>query len=631
MFSDATPSEVEAFVRANLEKRGKEGKNLLVDCVACGKAGKMSIHEENGRWRCFVCHTTGNLFSLADRLGVRIREKVVDRRVQDLAKAFQRKAEKTETKESWPADKFGPMTDALLEDGENHLVLEYAENRGFTEETIRHFGLFASKAGGKVGLGIPFFEDDRVVLVKSRILDPGDGPKYMRRKGGKSALFNAQAIQDSNQVVIVEGELDAISLWQMGIRNVVSTSTGSGAFPDEWKDILVNVTDVVIWYDPDEAGQSGAAMVAKELGYHRCRYATLPEQHQDHKDPNGMMVALGEDKARAIAMETIDNAARIDRESVGRVSDLFDQLLEEVICQDEAFTGVSTGWPHLDECLGGGLVPREMTAVVGLPGHGKSTWCFDLACRLSTKAPTMVSSFEEGPRRLGGRLFKRVTEMTIEEANAKTRDTSSFAAHVEGFREAFFAWDLWMMKHHSQTEPEEVASDIRFAVHRHGVRFVVIDHLHHMIPEDDRVGLAEAATMFAELARELAIHIILIVQPRKSASNVIVGPQSLKGTSAIVQNADNGITIFRHHDPLGSLRGKKKGKIYNEDGEQISIELHASQSLASVWKVRRDNKSDGGNVIFTFERDRNTFHDGSEEEPEQMDFPMEEDPFLFAN
>jgi DNA primase len=148
------------------------------------------------------------------------------------------------------------------------------------EETLRASGLFSSKEQGDGGLG-PIYdrfrkrvmfpianESGRVIAFTARALDSGDkaGPKYINspetplyQKG--QVLFNLDkaktAIRQAEFALLVEGQMDCISVFLRGIQNVIATS--GTAFTEQQVAILKRHTsNVVVNFDPDAAGANAA-------------------------------------------------------------------------------------------------------------------------------------------------------------------------------------------------------------------------------------------------------------------------------------------------------------------------------------------------------------------------------------
>jgi len=147
-------------------------------------------------------------------------------------------------------------------------------------ETLRVSGLFASKEheDGSQGSIYDRFrkrvvfpicnESGRVIAFTARTLETGDkaGAKYINSpetplytKG--MVLFNLDkakaAIRQMEFALLVEGQMDCISVYLRGIKNVIATS--GTAFTEQQVNLLKRHTSqLVVNFDPDAAGSNAA-------------------------------------------------------------------------------------------------------------------------------------------------------------------------------------------------------------------------------------------------------------------------------------------------------------------------------------------------------------------------------------
>jgi DNA primase len=148
------------------------------------------------------------------------------------------------------------------------------------QETLRACGLFSSKEHEDGTLG-PIYdrfrkrvtfpicnESSRVIAFTARTLDTGEkaGAKYINSPETplytKSlVLFNLDkartAIRQLEFALLVEGQMDCISVYLRGIQNVIATS--GTAFTEQQVALLRRHTSqVVVNFDPDAAGSNAA-------------------------------------------------------------------------------------------------------------------------------------------------------------------------------------------------------------------------------------------------------------------------------------------------------------------------------------------------------------------------------------
>ncbi len=153
------------------------------------------------------------------------------------------------------------------------------------EETLRASGLFASKETGTGPDGQPQFgplydrfrkritfpianESGRVIAFTARALETGEkaGAKYINSpetplytKG--LVLFNLDkaktAIRQVEFALLVEGQMDCISVYLRGIQNVIATS-GTAFTPQQVAILKRHTSNVAVNFDPDTAGANAA-------------------------------------------------------------------------------------------------------------------------------------------------------------------------------------------------------------------------------------------------------------------------------------------------------------------------------------------------------------------------------------
>lgn len=158
----------------------------------------------------------------------------------------------------------------------------------FSDEVMRASGLFSSKERDDGSSG-PLYarfrkritfpicnEQGKPIAFTARLLDAVDeksGPKYLNSpetllytKG--QVLFNLDkaksGIKDLGFALLVEGQMDCISVYMGGIQNVLATS--GTAFTEHQVRMLGRFTkNVVLNFDPDSAGMNAAEKTISQL------------------------------------------------------------------------------------------------------------------------------------------------------------------------------------------------------------------------------------------------------------------------------------------------------------------------------------------------------------------------------
>lgn len=320
---------ISAYVR--LKKRGK---NFLGLCpFHSEKTPSFNVSHDRQMYHCFGCGVGGNVFTfvmeyekvsfieavrtLAARAGIPLPEEGRTGNVQD-----------TETESLYAVCRAAARMfyDNMMNTVEGRLALEYFRNRGFSDETIRSFGLGYSMNGWdnivkwaerekypltlveKAGLitkredgsgyydrfrgraMFPIFsvtgrvigfgarklrEDD---TVQGKYINSPETPIYVKSKSLYGIYQAKDALREKEHAVLVEGYADLLSVFQAGFRNVVASS-GTALTEEQIQLIGRYAKQITIVYDADSAGSKAALRgvdVILEQGLD-VRIARLPE------------------------------------------------------------------------------------------------------------------------------------------------------------------------------------------------------------------------------------------------------------------------------------------------------------------------------------------------------------------
>ena len=274
------------------------------------KTPSFSVSPEKGTYYCFGCHEGGNVFKFiskmenisyfdavklqAERLGIKIpsRKKTSEEiqveqekdsllKITALARNFYHEC-LIKSKEGEQGRKYFAargITQKVIEDFQLgfapdswDFLTRKIKAQGFSEKQLISAGLAVEK---KSGGGIYDRLRGRVIIPISDILGKAvafggrilvtdeNQPKYLNTpeteifSKGK-LLFgldkSARAIISANTAIIVEGYMDAISLYSAGIENVVA-SLGTAFTEGQAKLLSRYARRIIFCYDSDEAGQ----------------------------------------------------------------------------------------------------------------------------------------------------------------------------------------------------------------------------------------------------------------------------------------------------------------------------------------------------------------------------------------
>lgn len=178
------------------------------------------------------------------------------------------------------------------------------KQEGFTDEEILASSLVAKSAKGqfydkfKTRLMFPIKDvQDRVIAFGGRVLD-NSKPKYINSpenivysKGRNLFGLNIAKKSGKDKIIMVEGYMDAISLYQRGITNVVA-SLGTALTEGQGRLLRKYSSQVIIGYDSDGAGQAATMRGMEILQNLGCDIRIL-QLDGDAKDPDEYVIKYG--------------------------------------------------------------------------------------------------------------------------------------------------------------------------------------------------------------------------------------------------------------------------------------------------------------------------------------------------
>ena len=324
----------------------KRGKNYIGLCPFHNeKTPSFTVSEEKQIFNCFGCHSGGNVFkflmeyekisfidsvkSIADRLGIQIEyedqqnsekqsELEILYDVNDFAakyfsnillnepegeigrKYFHQRKIKTQTMRAFGLGYSPSKRDAFLEYAKNHIDLDRALQLGLVGKGNE--GYLFDKFSGRIIFPIDS-PNGRVVGFGGRILEKNEyaakylnSPESIIYTKGKilyGLSYAKDEIRRLNKVIMVEGYMDLVSLFQNGIKNVIAVS--GTALTDDQVLLLSRYTkNIVLLFDADIAGIK-ASMRSIEILLRKdfeIKIASLPKG----EDPDSYVNQFGKEK-----------------------------------------------------------------------------------------------------------------------------------------------------------------------------------------------------------------------------------------------------------------------------------------------------------------------------------------------
>jgi len=483
-------------------------------------------------------------------------------------------------------------------------VIAWFFKRGISETVlvrnkIAYGQSWMPQIGAETGaIEFPYYRDGELVNIKYR-----DGKKNFKLSKGSERLLYGLDDLNKSLTIIVEGEMDKLSLEEAGYPNCISVPDGapsmeSKSYSSKFDFLadprLDNVKRFVIAVDTDAPGKRLEDELSRRLGVERCARVIWPE---DCKDANDTLNKHGSHTIH----DCIEAALDYPVTGIFEVSDVVDQL--DYIYEAGYELGISTGWKDVDQFYT--VRQGEWTLVTGVPSHGKSNFLDAMLVRLANQHQWRfcICSPENQPvaRHIAGLIEK------------KTGKSIATQHPLRMNRDEYTSARSWVDDHFSFVMPErptlsEVLRLMRVQVKRRGIQGIVIDpwnEIEHSrtdgVSETEYISIA--LTELRTFARNNRVHLWIVAHPTKlqkdkNGDYPVPTPYDVAGAAHWRNKADNSITVWRDINDSSSrvtqvhvqkVRFKEIGKVgvaelaYNHVTGDYSQLDQANQEIPTTY------------------------------------------------
>ena len=347
------------------------------------------------------------------------------------------------------------------------------------------------------------------------------GGKGFACNGAPGTFWNIDNVQTNDDMIICEGEMDALSFIECGYESAVSIPNGApiklvdgkidpkddDKFKYVWeaKDKMEFVGRVIICTDSDGPGQVAAEELARRIGKDVCWRIKMPE---GFKDANDVLMAKGQEGIDAL----VASAEPWPISGLYDSSHYFDQV--DKIFSEGLGSGETTGYASVDEYYT--VAPGMLTVVTGHPSMGKSEFVDQIMVNLAKGRgwKFAICSFENEPRLHIAKLISKYLEKPFQGKNSTLTD-----AEFEQSKQ--FVQSHFSFVHQSDGDLSTVSSIIdrlKVAVKRHGIRGAVIDPYNYIVKEGDGSETEWISSMLSRIrafAQAYGLHIWFVAHPTK--------------------------------------------------------------------------------------------------------------------
>ena len=438
------------------------------------------------------------------------------------------------------------------------LALTYLSSRKISPEICQQFKvstttewMFKAKAEVEC-ICFNYFRGDELINIKYRAKDKD----FKLAKDAELIFYNLNSLKSVKSAVIVEGEIDALSVAQSALEKgkkiaVVSVPNGANVngiakleYVDNCYKEFEHLEQIVIFTDNDDAGKKLRDELGRRFGYHRCLMVT---NYFGFKDANEI---LNKKDAQSV-LDAILTAVEFPINGVLSVDDVSNDVLDLFV---KGFPeNFKSNIPNLDIFIK--FVLGQFTTITGVPGSGKSEFLDYLVTMIAmyNNFSVGVFSHENQPVSLhvtkimqkhSGKAFfqtkKIENRMSVDEYNLALNFVSNHFYFVNIFEGSITI--------------DGILDRFKELVYRRGIRIGIIDPW-NCIEHNIEKGVSETnyiskvlskISMFCKIHQ---VHIFLVAHPTKMSKvnnkYEIPNMYSISGSANFFNKTDNGLCVNR--------------------------------------------------------------------------------------
>lgn len=384
----------------------------------------------------------------------------------------------------------------------------------------------------------PFFKNSELINLKYR----SARKNFKLASGAELIWYNYDALLNHEEIIICEGEIDALSFIQAGFENVISVPNGANTgrmeyFDSSFED-LNKVKTFVIAVDNDLKGAELKQDLIRRLGMEKCKTASFKQ----FKDANELLVSDG--------IESLQNAVKsaklIQLPDIYLVNDFRNELNDYF--ENGMPQGKELGIPELDKIIR--WQTGRLGVATGIPGMGKSEFLDFVFTKLNVlyNWPIGYYSPESMPLQLH---FSKIFPKFVGKEYRKgiVNDNERFTG------EDYINENVFWVNPPIDMDIKEILSRFEYLVKAKGCKAFIIDPFNRIEQaanhsDNERLFVKKNLVLMSNFAKRTDSLLFLIAHPTKMSKEKdstyrIPGPYDISGSADFWNMCDYTLTVHR--------------------------------------------------------------------------------------
>lgn len=382
----------------------------------------------------------------------------------------------------------------------NNYTYEYLPLRGINKNTLEKYKVITRVKDNKpYSIVFPYSDNNN----KVRLLDKKD---FFTEGAYSNYLFGVSLFDpgSAKYITITEGELDALSVYQMmgskyPVVSVRSSVTAKADCESHWK-YLNSFENIVICFDNDGNGKKAAQAVAALFDVNKVLIVDLNQ----FKDANEYLQANKD----ADFVKAWWGAKRyLPKGIVGQYSEI-----QSILAKEDSKSIAEYPWPTINE-MSYGIRSKEIVLLTAQEKVGKTEVMGAIEYHLlkTTDYNIGIIHLEEPEKRAIQRLIGYELDKPIHLPDSTVSPSDAFKTYADLTKRE---GRVYFYSHFGSDDPNTILDAIRYLVTVCHCKFIFLDHITMLVTgfegDDERRKLDYISTNLAMMTRDLDFCLFLV-------------------------------------------------------------------------------------------------------------------------
>ena len=429
-------------------------------------------------------------------------------------------------------------------------AVKYFEGRMISQKTLNRMRVYTDRefmpqfAKEVPVICFPYFFSDRLVNIKYR----GPNKSFKLVSGAELIFWNIDCLTRFDEVIIVEGEIDALSMIQAGYENTISVPNGANKnleYLDSCIEMFTGVKKVYIATDQDTKGIELKTELIRRLGPERCYVVSF----KDCKDANEYLLKYGPD-----LKDVIPNAIPVPVKGIIEMNHIYADI------RDLYERGVQSG-EKINQAIIDDFITWELgrlAIITGIPASGKSEFVDYLVTKLNIKHGWKAAFFTPENYPLKFHYSKLFEKLIGKKFSSNTTSELEWDMAYDYIRNNFF----YILNEEDFTV-KSILDSARILIKTRGIKIIVIDpynKLEHKYTDSETQYISRFLDQLILFAKMNNIMIFLVAHPRKmnrvNGKVEVPSLYDISGSANFYNKTDYGITVHRTSDEQNIMQNE---------------------------------------------------------------------------